>query len=167
MSVMKLLGSVDNFLQIKQEVLDIVSHRLNEHNQIILQTVDPDVEDWYTGIGSLKHLANPNEIDYKYIQPSLKETALDRLISKYGAHRTRIMNMPARKCYSIHKDMSYRIHIPIVTTSMAWMVWPYEQACHNFLEGYAYWTNTTLNHSFFNGAEVDRIHLVLCVNHEL
>jgi hypothetical protein len=163
MELVKFLEPVEQFNQLRHEILNIVSHRLDNNNQIILQTLDESVEDWYCGIGKVAKLQNFVESDYKFIQPSLKGSVIETVIKKYGGYRTRIMNMLPKSCYSVHSDNSYRIHIPITTNSHSWMVWPKNQYCYSLHEGNAYWTNTKVEHSFFNGAMSSRLHLVMCV----
>lgn len=164
MELVKLLGNVDNFDLLRTEVNDIISTKLTDQNQINLQNLSGEEDDWYCGIGSAVRLRNSNEKDYKFIQPSLKGTAIESIINRYGAYRTRIMNMRPRSCYSVHSDFSFRIHIPISTTRQAWMVWPFANECHHFEEGNIYWTNTQKPHSAFNGSEANRIHIVMCVS---
>jgi len=100
---------------------------------------------------------------YNCIQPELKGTLIEHYLEKYKVHRSRIMLMSPRSCYSVHRDSTQRIHIPIVANQQAWMVWPFENQCHRFEEGSVYQTDTTKLHSFFNGSEEDRIHLVCCL----
>jgi hypothetical protein len=162
--MVKLLGPVENFELLKSEVLALVSDKLTEQNQISLQTHTEDTDDWYSGIGTATKFKDTYEIDYKFIQPSLKGSVIEQVINKYGAFRSRIMNLRPRACYSVHADFSYRIHIPIVTNPQAWMVWPIAQEMHQFEEGNVYWTNTQAKHSAFNGSLDNRIHIVMCVS---
>ena len=160
--MVKLLGNVENFEQLKKEVLDLVSTRLTEDNQISLQSLS-DEDDWYCGVGMATKLKNSNETDYKFIQPSLKGSLIETVINKYGAYRARIMNLRPRSCYSLHADYSCRIHIPIVTNYQCWMTWPLTQDICHLEAGKAYWTNTRLRHTAFNGSMDNRIHIVMCV----
>ena len=162
MSMVTMLGEVENFDQLKVEVLQLVKDRLTEHNQINLQNLTGQEDDWYCGIGSVLNLKNQNERNYKFIQPSLKGTVIEATLKKYGAVRARIMNMRPRSCYSLHSDISGRIHIPIITNDQCWMVWPLANECHQLEEGRAYFTNTKFPHSAFNGSGLDRLHIVMC-----
>ena len=164
MDPVKLLGSVEDFKNLKEEITNIVSTRLTEVNQIAIQNLSGEGDDWYCGLGSLLKLKNTSEHAYKFIQPSLKGSVIESIIKQYGGFRTRIMNMKPRSCYSVHSDFSYRIHIPIVTSEQCWMVWPYNENCYNLKEGNVYWTNTKASHSAFNGSTFNRIHLVMCVS---
>ncbi len=159
----KLLNRIENFENLCLEIQSIIERVGVDQGQIICQTLVEDCEDWKTGIGKIDQLDTQDETLYKYIQPSLKGTQLEQLIQSHNSFRTRIMIMPARHCYSIHRDLTPRIHIPIVTSSQAWMVWPFESGCHRLSEGFAYWTDTTKNHTFLNGGTESRIHLVMCV----
>lgn len=159
----KIIKEKIDFDQLKIEVLDALEKHSDGSNQIILQTLTEGVEDWNTGVGRVEELDIKMENDYVYIQPSLAGSELERIMKQYNAFRTRIMRMPAKFCYSVHKDATPRIHIPIITNTQAWMVWPYDSKTFLLRESLIYWTDTTKHHTFFNGSDEDRIHLVMCV----
>ena len=127
MKMVRLLGNVENFESLKKEVLDLVVNKLTDENQISLQNLSEEEDDWYCGIGTATKLKNSNESDYKFIQPSLRGSLIESVIKKHGAYRARIMNLRPRSCYSLHADYSFRIHIPIVTNYQCWMTWPMAQ----------------------------------------
>ena len=75
------------------------------------------------------------------------------------------MIMEPRKSYSIHRDIFKRVHIPIITNEQCWMIWPYENECHQLQTGKSYITDTTKSHTFINGhINLTRIHLVMSVD---
>lgn len=160
--IFKQLDIIDNFEQLKTEVLNIVKNI--SADQIMCQGLQTSPSDWLTGAGRINELEHNQERDYCVINPALNGTILEEYIKKYNGFRTRIMVMPGRHCYSIHPDPTPRIHIPIVTSKQAWMIWPYNNQCYQLQTGHAYWTDTRKYHTFINGADVTRIHLVMCVN---
>lgn len=162
--IVKLIKEQIDFEKLKLEVLDSLEKYAGEENQIILQTLQEGLEDWHTGVGKVEQLDVKMENDYFHIQPSLAGTELEKIMKRYSAFRTRIMRMPPKFCYSVHEDATPRIHIPIVTNNQAWMVWPYESKTILLREGLTYWTDTTRHHTFFNGSDDYRIHLVMCVD---
>ena len=93
MELVKFLEPVEEFDQLRYEILNIVSQRLDNNNQIILQTLNEDVEDWYCGIGKVAKLQNFVESDYKFIQPSLKGSVIETVIKKYGGYRVRLCDI--------------------------------------------------------------------------
>ena len=159
-----LLNRVENFKELCLEVESIIEKFGQDKTQIICQTLEEGVEDWVTGTGKVSELAVTDETQYKYIQPSIHGSVLESIILKHQAFRTRIMIMPGRSSYSVHKDRTPRIHIPIITNLDSWMIWPFKQHCRRLDAGFAYWTDTTQNHTFLNGSLETRIHLVMCVN---
>lgn len=161
--IIKLIKDPIDFDKLKDEVLDCLEKHAEDQNQIILQTLDCGVEDWHTGCGRVEQLDIKMENDYVHVQPSLAGTELERLMKQYGAFRTRIMRMPPKFCYSVHEDATPRIHVPIITNNQAWMVWPYESKTFLLREKLIYWTDTTKHHTFLNGSDEYRIHLVMCV----
>jgi hypothetical protein len=161
--MIKPLGICESFELLKSEILSIVEDIGEDKNQIICQTMEENSEDWFTGVGSIYELEHQNEELYVHLNPKLKDTVLERTIKKYQGFRTRIMILPPRQCYSVHADPTPRIHIPIVTNTQSWMVWPTKPECHHLQETLVYWTDTTKNHTFLNGSMEPRIHLVMCV----
>jgi hypothetical protein len=154
-----------NFEALKREVQDLLDKRLHNQNQIMCQSYIEDDDNWYTGIGSIEELEIKEEKSYKFINKSLKDTEIEKLIVKHNGFRTRIMAMPPRQCYSIHADPTPRIHIPIVTSDQCWMIWPTKSSCFQLKEGSVYWTNTKIPHTFVNGSKDEyRIHIVMCVH---
>lgn len=158
------LYNLDNFNDLVTEVTSIIETAGGKENQIMCQSLDPNVDNWYTGIGRTSELHVQDETAYKYINPTLKNSILANIIQKHNAYRTRIMIMQGRACYSVHADMTKRIHIPIITNNQAWMIWPHHSACYHLVPGYAYLTDTTQEHTFINGSLEKRIHIVMCVH---
>lgn len=147
-----------NFEKLKKEVLDLIEKYQNPR-QIGLQSLDPAEEEWAIEDGR----PSVRDTEYKHLHKDLKGTSIADLIESLSAFRSRIMIMQPRTCYSVHADITRRIHIPIVTDPQAWMVWPHHNTCKHLQAGKTYLTDTTKLHSFFNGSTVDRIHLVLGV----
>ena len=165
--MLKILRKLENFDLLKKEVLDLterIGFQGPYKNQIICQSLNSDVEDWGTGIGRIEELEEQEERKYQYIQPSLKGTEIEKIINEFSAFRARIMVMQPKACYSVHSDPTPRIHIPIVSNSGCWMMWPTNQVCRRLPTGILYWADTTNLHTFINGGDKPRIHLVMCVN---
>ena len=158
MKIIEELPPLKDFDRLKNEVLSLLE-KYNYPRQIGLQSLDPNNEEWIIEDGR----PITKDTDYKYLHKDLRGTAIEELINSLSAYRSRIMRMPARSCYSVHADVTKRIHIPIVTDPQAWMVWPHHNTCKYLQLGKIYLTDTTKLHSAFNGSAVDRIHLVLCV----
>ena len=157
------LYAINDFDVLVKEVSAIIDTVPFEKNQIILQGLESDPDNWTVGIGSLEELEEKEEKKYCKINSKLKDTYLEKLILQHEAYRSRIMIMPPRQCYSIHADPSKRIHVPIITNDHCWMVWPKSNACYQLITKRVYLTDTTQPHTFINGGLENRIHLVMCV----
>lgn len=81
--------------------------------------------------------------------------------------RVRLMNLPPRRCYSIHKDTTPRYHIPIKTNPQAMFLFPDFGAVHLPAIGEIYYIDTRVTHSALNGGLENRIHLVICESEEI
>jgi hypothetical protein len=164
----KVIDIIENFKELRLEVLKLFGKYSNNGNQIILQTNKEGNEDWYSGIGRVEDLPNKIEDDYVHIQPSLKGSLIEKYILKYKGYRTRIMNLPPRQVYTVHADATKRIHIPIISNKHSWMVWPHNNYCVHLKEGFSYETDTTVVHTAFNGSmNAHRLHIVMCVDNQL
>jgi len=162
--LIKQLYKIENFSELKKEVLDLVNAAPEGISQIICQGLTEDTEDWSTGTGKVDKLEIKDEKQYKFINKNLKGSRLEEIVNFHNAYRTRIMIMDSVKCYSIHHDLGPRLHVPIVSNLESYMIWPQDSICCHLSPGYTYWTDTTKNHTFINGGSTRRIHLVMCVD---
>lgn len=161
--IFRSLEKIFEFEKLHREIFEIIDRVGFKDNQIILQSLT-DSEEWHLGVGSIEELEEKDERKYSNINASIKGTEIGKLIEKYNGFRARIMAMDSRKCYSVHRDPTPRIHIPIITNEQCWMVWPYNNVCANMPIGHVYFTNTTKVHTFLNGGLDLRIHLIMCVS---
>jgi hypothetical protein len=164
MMLAHILYKLENFEQLYNEVFMLINKIGFVKNQIMCQSMNESTEDFETGIGSIDDLEHKNEELYKFIQPMLKGSYLEQIISKHNAFRTRILKLTPRSCYSIHRDPTPRIHIPIVTNEQSWMIWPKNSYCINLKKGFVYSTDTRSFHTFLNGdKKLERIHIVMAI----
>ena len=103
------------------------------------------------------------EIKYTEICPEFKGTYVEEvynLINKrFKIGRVRFLMKPPRSCLSWHRDPEMRLHIPIITNKVNIMVIK-NTAFHMPANGSGYITDNRQYHNFFNGSEVDRVHIV-------
>lgn len=159
--LLKKIDIVDKFEQLRSEVLEIIKNV--NLDQIMCQSTVDNPDCWTTGAGRVDR-SNVDERSFCVINSALKGSILEYYIQKYNGYRTRIMIMPPRHCYSVHPDPTPRIHIPIITNKQAWMIWPYNNQCHQLGQGEIFWADTRKYHTFINGSTEKRIHIVMCVN---
>jgi hypothetical protein len=162
--LLKYLEKIDNFEKLSKEVLELIEKVNPIDNQIVCQTINQNDSDWFCGAGRIDELEESDETKYIHINPALEGSEIAKNILKFKGFRSRIMILPSRKCYSIHADPSPRIHIPIITNTQCWILWPEKSVCKRLLPGVAYWTDTRVNHSFINGSTQNRIHLIMNVH---
>ena len=103
------------------------------------------------------------EEKYTELCPEFKGTYVEEVYnivrSKFNIGRMRFLMKPPRSCLSWHRDPERRLHIPIITNVGNIMVIK-DTAFHMPSDGAAYITDNTKYHNFFNGSEVERVHLV-------
>ena len=103
---------------------------------------------------------------YTELCPEFKDTYVEEvynlITSKYKIGRVRFLMKPPRSCLSWHRDPEMRLHIPIITNEGCRMVIE-DTSFHMPSNGNGYITDNTKYHNFFNGSEVDRVHLVATV----
>jgi hypothetical protein len=159
----KIINFPFDFVKIKNEVFGIIDRIGFKSNQIICQTLKENSTDWHTGVGRIDLLEDKIEQHFIHLNPELAGTELGNLIKFYDGFRARIMLMPPRQCYSIHADPAPRLHLPIVTSTQCWMIWPHSNKCYRLSIGKLYLADTTKSHTFINGSEQDRIHVIFGV----
>ena len=103
--------------------------------------------------------------EHKYTElcPEFKGTYVEEvynhITNRFKLGRVRFLMKPPRSCLSWHRDPEPRLHIPIITNKGNIMVIENE-AYHMPADGDGYITSNDKYHNFFNGSEIDRVHLV-------
>lgn len=111
---------------------------------------------WNDAVGRMK----PGQTwDDAVINPYFKNTYFEELIIKYKLMRTRLMFLKPYSCYSMHRDDTTRIHIPIITNDRCYFVFK-EFGLFNMPEGHVYHVNTLTEHSAMNCSTEWRLHLL-------
>ena len=115
-----------------------------------------DNEDpWSSAVGK----SQGAELAYTNLNPFFKDTIFEELIDKYKLLRTRLMWVGPYACYSMHKDQTPRIHIPLITNSECYFLF-YPGQLTNLKKGSVWWVDTTKTHTFINCSDQHRLHLV-------
>jgi hypothetical protein len=158
------------FQEVVNQCLMLMEHHGDWDNnidgQIAIQTDDDSKEDWRAGTGKSKQKTAQWEHTFDKIQPSLVDTPLDEYLQWLGVavYRTRIMLSKEKSCYSVHRDFSPRLHLPLITnTQCNFLITNPLQMFHLPADGTTTWVNTRLPHTFFNGSTEKRFHLVMIV----
>lgn len=169
----KSLGSyphIDTILQEVTKLIESVPFSEKIPNQLSLQVSTPDDnsnESWYKSIGRIDQGDRKIvEDDYRWIHPALRGTKIHDWVdwcSSLGSTivRLRLMLIPGRTCYSIHKDPEPRIHLPVITNPSCMICFPDRGVMQHLSGGgQTYWVDTTNNHTAINCSLQNRIHLV-------
>ena len=103
---------------------------------------------------------------YTEICPEFKDTYVEEVYNiinkRFKVGRVRFLMKPPRTCLSWHRDPEMRLHIPVITNKGNIMVIGSE-AFHMPANGNGYLTDNRQYHNFFNGSEIERVHLVATV----
>lgn len=156
------------------ELADLCNLLANEHSdienrpdaQIAIQTDDPNCDNWYAGTGQSQAKTNAWEHSFCHIQPSLRGTVIEEYLKwlDVPVYRTRIMMSKPKGCYSIHRDYSPRLHLPLVTNKQCnFLITEPLTMFHLPADGTTTWVDTTKQHTFMNGSTEQRLHLVMIV----
>ena len=105
-----------------------------------------------------------DELLHDTLNPLYKDSIFEKLINKYNLYRTRFLWVNPMSCYSLHKDTTPRIHIPLITNPSCYFVFKENKSEQGIIKhlaiGSVYWTNTTVTHTFINCSENPRLHIV-------
>jgi hypothetical protein len=119
-----------------------------------LQYKDGD-DVWSSAVGKSKG----NEFGINLLNPFFKDSIFESIIAEYNLKRTRLMWSGPFSCYSMHKDTSPRVHIPLFTNKDCYFLFNDRPPSH-MPEGFVYWVDTRKFHTFVNCSEKSRLHLV-------
>ena len=117
-----------------------------------------DEDPWTSAVG--KGYGDTSQ--YKNLNPFFLGTVFEDLIHEFKMFRSRLMWVGPYSCYSMHKDLTPRIHIPIITNPECYFVFKQGLVSHLELGG-VYETNTLEAHTFINCSDRHRLHLVGCI----
>jgi hypothetical protein len=114
--------------------------------------------EWTSAVGRNQGM----ELSYNKTNPFFKDTIFEKLIADYKMTRTRLMWVNRMSCYSIHKDSTPRVHIPLITNPECYFVFKNNDTAQltHMTTGHVYWADTRRDHTFMNCSEMDRLHLV-------
>lgn len=110
---------------------------------------------WASAVGK----SQGRELTYNNLNPLFKDTIFETLISKYNLKRTRLLWVYPWACYSMHRDTTPRIHIPLITNIECYFVFKDDGVLHMPADG-VYWVDTRKRHTFMNCSDKLRLHLV-------
>lgn len=117
-------------------------------------------DDVLAGCGSVENLPS-GEFAFKHLALRYHDTVVQKLVSRLPVNirRLRWMRLMGKSCNAFHCNQTPRIHIPLITTTEACVVFPDDGAVHLEVGG-IYVIDTTHYHSFLNGGDQERVHLV-------
>lgn len=110
---------------------------------------------WTSAVGKRMH----NDLDYNELNPVFKDTIFEDIILKYNMTRTRLMWVNGMSCYSMHRDQTPRIQIPLITNPDCYFIFKIAPPIH-LIKGNVYFVDTRNYHTFVNCSELNRLHLV-------
>ena len=156
--LVKKIATFSNFESLKLETLKLLE--VLKLEQISLQ-IKPNVINWSNSSGWL--LNSKKEFEFNVIHPELKGSVFDEYLQSFPfeIYRTRIMVLQPFNSYSIHKDPTPRVHIPVVTDIKTAFLFPHDNyMAHMPADRSIYRTDTTKTHTFVNYSDKPRIHIV-------
>ena len=130
--------------------------------QISLQTDGSN--NWESGVGSQPGVA---ETIWDKLHPNLEGTWWEEFFASipFKLYRSRLMVIHPRTCYSIHSDLTPRLHIAIDTHPQARFIFTDPPAVVHIPDsGHAWWIDTRFEHTALNGSLKPRIHFVACLD---
>ena len=126
--------------------------------QICLQGTKDNLDPfWGVGKWNEKYEMGYKETDFSTFIFDLPY--INSILSDLKMYRTRVMNLKPKTCYTYHKDLSKRIHIPIETNESCFIIID-KQIFHYPADGNYHVVDTTKNHTALNASMLDRIHIV-------
>jgi hypothetical protein len=154
--------SIFDIERIKTEI-DILVQRhgwSRAENQLSLQAPDGN---FHNGVGKLAGLFEEN---FNHINVPT-DWELHRFITENRLVRTRVMLLKPKACYTLHRDLTKRVHLAVVTDPRCLFL-KGREAFHIPADGVPRLIDTTEEHTAMNCTfDVERIHVVGCVTDKL
>jgi len=159
---------LDNFIRLdyefdvdklKQEMYNVAELcGWGDKNQICL-THPPGKPDWFAGTGPMIQNKTFTELN-SFFTDTYFEKVYNDINNKYPLGRVRLMLLPGQKCFSLHADMTKRIHLPLITNEQCLMIID-DEVKHLPADGGVWLTNTTRIHTALNGNyNFNRLHIL-------
>ena len=126
----------------------------NKGKQVGLQYKN-DEDPWSSAVGR----STGDELTSINLNPFFKNTIFEELINEFNLKKTRLMWVKPFACYTMHKDETLRIHIPLITNPDCYFLFKYGTPVHLPI-GKVYLVDTRKPHTFINCSEKPRLHLV-------
>lgn len=158
--MIQILDDID-YISVLKEYTMIKSNLIwtdfgNNMRQCGLQYKEND-DIWASAVGKNKD----NENLYNLINPIISNTLFEKIILKFQLVRSRFLYLGPSSNYSMHRDLTSRIHLPIITNEQCFIVFK-EGGVYHLQQGKIYETDTTKFHTAINCSEQWRLHFVGC-----
>ena len=124
--------------------------------QIALQGTKDNLAPFFS-LGSYFKDKKGKETDFD--TPIFDIPYINSIIKDLNLYRTRVMNMKSKSCYTIHRDWTKRIHIPVITNEHCFLI-VNNEIKHYPADGNHYLVDTTQLHTAVNASRENRIHIV-------
>jgi hypothetical protein len=143
---------LEEYLKLEENIQwTVMGHKGKQAGLQYKQNEDP----WTSAVGR----STGDELDCSTLNPYFANTIFEELIIKYNFKRTRLMWVNSYACYSMHKDETQRVHIPLVTNPDCYFIFKNRAPVYLKVNN-VYKTDTRLPHTFMNCSEEPRLHLV-------
>lgn len=112
------------------------------------------------------------EKDFRFFNEEFKNTYFYEIYREMQKRtngaigRVRLMRLPPKVCYSLHRDSTIRFHLALVSNPQAFLLFAPAELISIPVDGSVYAVDTRRAHSAFNGGDEDRIHLVMSAAEE-
>lgn len=141
-----------------QKIKEELKSLPNFEDQICLQGTKDNLDPfWGVGKWIEKHKMGIKELDFNI--PIFNIPYINSILKDLKMFRTRVMILKSKTCYSYHKDLSKRIHIPIQTNENCFIILD-RKVKHYPANGNYYVVDTTKYHTAINASWENRIHIV-------
>ena len=110
--------------------------------------------------------SNPlTEDSFDSVNDLFKDSYFEEVVNLFPipVTRVRIIKINGKRCYRLHRDMTYKFHLPIITNPSNLFIFPEQRhrvIIHLPADGSIYYVDTSNTHTFLNGLGAPRYHMV-------
>lgn len=172
-NIEKLQKELKNFLPKIEEIGWWKGDKEGRHNgQIAIHGTVGSNNPYHQSCGPQPDLAkdistNPlTEDSFDTINDLFKNSYFEEIVNLFPipVTRARIAKLNEKRCYRLHRDMTYKFHLPIITNPSNLFVFPEQRhrvIIHLPADGTIYYVDTSETHTFMNGhVKLPRYHMI-------
>ena len=128
---------------------------------------NPEPQDAFENVAGRNGWSPDTRLDFDYKYKIFDIPYINSIIDELDLYKARITFLKEKECYTWHRDMHPRVHVPVVSDPFTCFMIVQSKfnpddkgEMHRMPVGEKYYIDTTKHHTAINGGIPERIHLI-------